>query len=102
MSEVKKEIASALKWVFVIIVAAIAYKSVYTTESPYRFLNNKKYSFIRANTITGKVECLNNLDWVPVNEKSNTPDFYAELDEEDLDLIPLDDDYVPVKNYVRK
>ena len=67
MSEVKKEIASAFKWILVIIVAAIAYKTVYTAER-FRFINTKDHPFMRANTFTGEVEyLLDDTRWVSID-----------------------------------
>lgn len=85
MSEVKKEIASAFKWILVIIVAAITYKSVYIphTSGHYRFISTKN-NFMRANTVTGKVEYIKNCEWEPVNEVSDAPDFYALVEEYEL------------------
>ncbi len=71
----KKEVASAFKWLFVIIVAAIAYKNVYTTEQ-FRFIN-KNGTLLRANTFTGKVEYLHARKW------------FNTSDDDDFDFISL-------------
>jgi len=112
MSEVKKQIASTFKWVSIIIASAFAYKSVFTAEQ-FKFID--KGSLMRANTLTGKVEYLDGHKWLSVESKpeESFEDYLIPLDddfgfvafdkdEEELDLIPLDDDYVPIKNYVRK
>lgn len=56
-----KEIASALKWGFIIIVAAVAYHMV---APKYYFM---KGGDLRGNRITGKIEMLDSHGWVDVS-----------------------------------
>jgi len=70
MSDIaKKELASALKWTWVIVVAAIAY---YNVAPNYYFMRQGSDLFHRGNKITGSIEYLDyeigDTKWVDITE----------------------------------
>jgi hypothetical protein len=64
MSEItKKEFASAMKWTWVIVVAAIAYSLV----APNYFLMKQNAALLRFNKATGVLEELGEDEWVKIS-----------------------------------
>jgi hypothetical protein len=65
MSEnIKKEIASALKWALIIVVASIAYKNI----APNYYFMRQGHDFYRGNKVTGTVEQLEDNVWADFTE----------------------------------
>ncbi len=64
MSEItKKEIASALKWTWVIVVATIAYSLV----APNHFLMKQNAALLRFNKASGVLEELGEDKWINIS-----------------------------------
>lgn len=61
----RNEFASALKWTWVIIIAAIAYNIV----APNYFYMRQGPNFYRGNKVTGHLEELGNFEWINISEK---------------------------------
>lgn len=68
----KKTIASAMKWIAVIICAAIAYSYV----SPQYHFTKHGGDILRANTRTGKMELLFDGEWKDMTEEMGELGFY--------------------------
>jgi hypothetical protein len=75
MSEIsKKAIASALKWTWIIIVAAIAYNYI----APNYYFMRQGQQFYRGNKVTGSVEYLEDNEWVHFTESETGKMFRVE------------------------
>lgn len=77
---IKKEIASALKWIVVIAVAA----HFYQTSKPFYFTKRGSSQLVRGNTTTGKVEILHNEEWIDPTENI-LAQYFRERRREDRD-----------------
>lgn len=61
----KKEFASALKWTWVILVAAIAYNIV----APNYYFMRPGNTLLRANKVSGSLEELGDSEWINISGK---------------------------------
>lgn len=77
---IKKEIASAIKWIVVIAVAA----HFYQTSKPFYFTKRGSSQLVRVHTPTGKVEILYDDEWIDPTENA-LAQYFREKRREDRD-----------------
>lgn len=64
MSDItKKELASSLKWTWVIVIAAIAYSLI----APNYFFMHQGIHYYKGNKVTGEIEELSESGWVNIS-----------------------------------